>query len=156
MVRQVHRYPLRTLGTKNPRNTPAGQSEALGQAVNDENIILVDILDVLSSRNGATVTIARIVVARVELVADKGGAATANILDLGQLGVCNDTAGGVTGVRGQNDRGSTGDLLGDAVGVDMVAVLLGERNRNGGELSTQCQMLCIVSCFKLRDRDVRS
>jgi hypothetical protein len=124
------------LGAKDPSNTPSGKSEALGETVNDEDVVLVDILDVLGSRDGGAVAVASVVVSRVELVADKGGAATADVLDLGELRVGNDSAGGVSGVGGQNDGGTTGNFLGNLVGVDVIAVLLGQGDGDGGKLMT--------------------
>lgn len=123
-----------TLGTNDPCDTPARKTEALGKTVNDEHIILIDILDVLGGGNGSTVAVASVVVAGVELVADKGGTATANVLDLSQLGVGNDTAGRVTGVGGEDDGSTTGDFLGDLVGVDVVSILFGQRDRNSSKL----------------------
>lgn len=35
------------LGTNDPGNTPSGQTEALGQTVNNKDVVLVDILDIL-------------------------------------------------------------------------------------------------------------
>lgn len=125
---------LLTLGTNDPRNSPSGKSETLGKTVNDEDIILIDILDVLGGGDGATVAVAGVVVARVELVADEGGSATADVLDLSELGVGNDSAGRVSGVGGEDDGSTTGDFLGDLVGVDVVTIALGERDGNGGEL----------------------
>lgn len=122
------------LGTQNPCDTPSRQAEALGQTVNDEHIILIDILDVLSSGDSRTVAVAGVVVARVELVADKGGARAADVLDLGEFGVGDDAAGRVSRVGGEDDGGSSSDFLGDLVGVDVVSVLLGERYGDGGEL----------------------
>ena len=75
-----------------------------------------------------------VVVPRVELVADEGGATSADILDLGQLRVRDDASGRVSRVRCQNDRGSAGDFLGDLVRVNMVAILIGERDGDRGEL----------------------
>jgi hypothetical protein len=123
-----------TLGTNDPGNSPSGKTEALGETVNDEDIILVDILNVLGSRDGGTIAVARVVVAGVELIANKGGSITADVLDLGELGVGNDTAGRVARVGGQDDRSTSSNFLGDLVGVDVVAVALGERDGNGSKL----------------------
>jgi hypothetical protein len=123
-----------TLGTQDPGNSPSGKSEALGETIDDENIVLVDILNVLGSRDGGTITVAGVVVTRVELVADEGGTATANVLNLGKLGVGNDTAGRVARVGGQDDRGTTGNFLSDLIGVDMISILLRQRDRDGSEL----------------------
>ena len=35
------------LGAQDPGDTPAGQAEALGEAVDDEDVVLVDVDDVL-------------------------------------------------------------------------------------------------------------
>lgn len=123
-----------TLGAQDPGNSPSGKAEALGETVNDEDIILVDVLDVLGSGNGGTIAVAGVVVAGVKLVADEGGAATADVLDLGELRVGDNTAGRVAGVGGQDDRSTTSNFLGNLVGVDVVSVALVQRDGNGGEL----------------------
>lgn len=87
-----------------------------------------------SSADGRAVAVAGVVVARVKLVADQGGALAADVLDLGQLRILHDAAGRVARVGGQDDAGAAGNLLGDLVRVDVVAVLFGQRDRNGGEL----------------------
>lgn len=125
---------VRTLGSQNPRNSPARQSEALGETVDDEDVILVDVLDVLSGRDGGAIAGAGVVVTRVELVADEGGAAAANVLDLGQLGVGDDSTGGVARVGGEDDGGAAGDLFCNLVGVDVVTVFLLQRDGDGGKL----------------------
>ena len=70
------------LGADNPSNTPARQAETLGQTVNDENIILINVDDVLGGTDGSAITVTGVVVAGVELVADESGAFTADVLDL--------------------------------------------------------------------------
>lgn len=129
-----------TLGAQDPGNSPSGKSEALGKTVNDEDIILIDVLDVFGGRDGGTITVAGVVVTRVELVADEGGTTTADVLNLGKLGVGNDTAGRVARVRGQDDRGTSGDFLSDLIGVDMISILLRQRDRDGSELSMISQL----------------
>lgn len=89
--------------------------------------------------DGLAIAIRGVVVTRVELIADEGRTATADVLDLGQLRVLDDTAGRVAGVGGQDDTGTTGDLLCDLVRVDMVAILFVQRNRDGSELKVADQ-----------------
>ena len=84
--------------------------------------------------DGGTIAVAGVVVARVELVHDERGALPADVLDLGKLGVGNDTPGWVPGVGSQDNAGAAGDFLGDLFGVDVVAVFLGQGDRDGGEL----------------------
>lgn len=122
------------LGAEDPRDSPAWEAEALGQAVDDEDVVLVDVDDVFGGADGGAVAVAGVVVARVELVRDEGGALPADVLDLGQLGVGDDAAGGVPRVGGEDDAGAAGDFLGDLLGVDVVAVLLGQGDGDGGEL----------------------
>lgn len=88
----------------------------------------------LGSTNRAAVTIGCIVVATVELVQNQSRAVTANILDLGQLVMRHKVTRRVTGVRGQQYLGTTGNFLGNLVGVDVIVVLLRQRDRNGGNL----------------------
>ena len=90
-----------------------------------------------SRADGGAVAVARVVVARVELVADQGGALAADVLDLGQLRVLDDEAGRVARIRGDDDAGAAGDFLSDLVRVDVVAVLFRERDRNGSKLNCQ-------------------
>ena len=122
------------LGAENPRDTPTGKAETLGKAVNDEDVVLVNILDVLGGGDGGAVTAARVVVTRVKLVADEGGAATADVLDLSQLRVGDDPARGVAWVGCQDYRRTPRDLGCNVVRMDVVAVLLGERRGDGGKL----------------------
>jgi hypothetical protein len=41
---------------------------------------------------------------------------------------------GIAGVRGQQHLGTTGNFLGDLVGVDVIVVLLRQRDRDGSNL----------------------
>lgn len=68
--------------------------------------ILVNILNVVSSGNDSAVAVACVVVSAVKFVHDQCGAVAADVLDLGQLRVCQDLAGRVSGVRCQNDTGT--------------------------------------------------
>lgn len=145
------------LGAQNPGHAPAGQAEALGEAVDDKHVVLVDVLDVVllstilsvlsclwqgsqiavktySSRDGRAVTVGCVVVAGVELVADEGRATAADVLNLSQLWVLHNTTRRVTGVGRQDDTSASCDLLSDLVRVDVVAIFLAQRDRNSGEL----------------------
>lgn len=133
-----------TLGTQDPGNSPSGKSEALSETIDDENIVLVDVLNVLGSRDGGTITVAGVVVTRVELVADEGGTVTANVLNLGKLGVGNNTASRVTRVGGQDDRGTTGNFLSDLIGVDMISILFRQRDRDRSELDMISQIAALL------------
>jgi hypothetical protein len=37
-----------TLGSQDPSNSPTGQTKALGETIDDQNIIFVDVIHVLS------------------------------------------------------------------------------------------------------------
>ena len=134
------------LGTQDPSYAPAGQAEALGQAVNDEDVIYVDVLDVLGGGNGRAVAVGGVVVAGVELVADQSGTLAAEVLDLAQFRIGDDAAGGVAWVGGDDDGSAAGDFLGDLLGVDVVAVFLRQRDGNGGEVLEERQHL-VVGCI---------
>lgn len=95
---------------------------------------MVDVNHILGATDRAAVAIGGIVVATVELVQDQGRAVTADILDLGQLLMRDKVTGRVPGVRGQQYLSATGNLLGDLVGVDVIVVLLRQRDGNGGNL----------------------
>lgn len=96
--------------------------------------ILVDIDDMLGTTDGAAVTVRGIVVAAIELIQNEGGAVTADVLDLSQLLVRHEVTGGVTRVRGQQHLSTTGNLLGNLVGVNMVVVVLRQRNGDRSNL----------------------
>lgn len=127
----------RTFGAQNPRNAPSRQPKPLSQAVNNQDIVFVHILDILGRRDGRSVAVAGVIVARVELVANEGGAAAANILDFGQLWIADDTAGRVAWVGGEDDGRAAGYFLGDLGRMDVVAVLLAKRDGDGGELEVR-------------------
>ena len=95
-----------------------------------------------SRADGRAIAVAGVVVARVELVAHKRGTLAAQVLDLGQLRVLDDAAGRVPGVGREDHAGAAGNLLGDLVGVDVVAVFLGQGDGDGGELP--CQHVLVV------------
>lgn len=123
------------LGSQDPRDTPAGKAEALGETVDDEHVVLVYVLDVLGGRDGCPVTAARVVVARVELVADERSSRTAEVLDLGQLRVGHDAARRVSRVGRQNDGSTSRNLPCDDVWVNVVAIFLRERCRDSSKLN---------------------
>nr|POE47029.1 hypothetical protein CFP56_00361 [Quercus suber] len=77
------------LGPDDPGHAPTGQAEALGQAVDDEHVILVDVFDVVRRADDGAVAVGRVVVAAVELIHDQSGAVTAVVLDLSQFWVGN-------------------------------------------------------------------
>jgi hypothetical protein len=95
---------------------------------------LVNINHILGSTDRAAVAIGGIVVSTVELVQDQSRAVTADVLDLGQLVMRHEVTCRVTGVRGQQHLGTTGDFLGDLVRVDVIMVLLRQRDGDGGNL----------------------
>ena len=143
------------LWTDNPGNSPAGKSESLGKTVDDQDIVFVDIIDVLSRGYGGPVAVAGVVVATVELIHDQCSSVTADILDLGELRVLDYFPRRIAGVRGQDDRGSSCDLLGDLVGVDVVVVRFGKRGRDSCELY-KCQLLSIFQIGVEDTKDLRS
>lgn len=123
-----------TLGTEDPGNSPAGQAEALGKPINNQNIVLINILDIFGGGNRSSIAVSCVVVARVKLVTDKRCAATTNILNFSQLGISDNAACGIARVRGQNDRGAASNFLCNLVGVNVVAILLIQRDGNGRKL----------------------
>lgn len=131
--------------TNDPRNSPSRKSEALSQAINDQHIILINILDVFSRGNSSAVAVTGVVVSTVELIHDQRRSVTANILDLCQLGVLDYFTSRVTRVGGQYDGCSTGDLLGNLVGVDVVVVRFGKGRGNCCELYKSTTVPSILS-----------
>ncbi len=49
---------------------PAWKAKTLGQAVDDEDVVLIDVFDVVGSGDNGAVTVAGVVVAAVEFVHD--------------------------------------------------------------------------------------
>lgn len=133
------------LGAKNPGYTPAGETETLGQTVNDEHIVGVNVLDIVGSRDDSAVAVGRVVVAAIELIHDQGRAVTANVLDLGEFRVGDHLAGGVARVRGQDDGGAASDFGGDKIGGHVVLVVFAERDGNGGDVTEQGQHFVVGS-----------
>lgn len=164
------------LGAHDPSNTPAWQTEALGETVDNEDVVLVDVLHIVlsreavsafctssilfstlytySCRNCRAITVGGVVVAAVELVADEGCATTANILDLSQLWVLDHTTRRVTGIGGQNHTGASCNFLGDLVRVDVVTIVLMQRNWNSGELKCANISSATVLGFALSDESL--
>lgn len=122
------------LGSQDPRDTPSREAEALRQTINDQDIVLVDVLNVLGCGDRSAVTVAGVVVATVELVADECSTTAAEVLNFSQLGIGHNPSRRVARVGGQDDRGAPGDLRGDRIRVNMVAIFFGKRCRDGGEL----------------------
>lgn len=91
------------LGPHDPGHPPAGQAKPLRQSVDQDHVVLVDVLDVGSRRDGAAVAVGTVVVARVELVKDQCRAVSANVLDQGQLFGMQCVARRVARIRRQDD-----------------------------------------------------
>jgi len=49
-------------GSNNPRNTPAGKAEPLGETVNDEDVIFVYVFDVVGRGDDGAIAIGGVVV----------------------------------------------------------------------------------------------
>lgn len=96
--------------------------------------ILVDVNHIGGAADGGAVAVGGVVVTTVELIQNQGRAVTANVLDLCQLVVLHEVAGWVTRVRGQQHLRATSDFLGDLIGVDVVVILLRQRDGNGSNL----------------------
>ena len=122
------------LGADNPGYTPTGQTETFGQAIDEEDVVMVDIEDVARSGDGRAVAVMIVSVARVEFVEDERCPVTADVLDFGKLLWVERVTSWVTRVRSQYDRGAAGELFGYLVGVDVVAVGGRERRWDRHEL----------------------
>lgn len=96
--------------------------------------ILVDINDVLGTTDGGTIAVSGVVVSTVELVQNQSSTVTADVLDISQLVLGNEVAGRVTRVGGQKHLSTPGNLLGDLVRVDVVVVLLRQRDGDRSDL----------------------
>src|SRR5690606_16909671 len=124
------------LGGDDPAGAPAGVAEALGEAVDDDDGVGVDVLDVRGRGDGAGAGPAVLEeVVGVELVHQEGAVAAARHGDPGgQFLAVDDNAGGVAGVG--DEQGA--DLLGDdavfeGAGGDAEAVFLAEFDPGGVE-----------------------
>ncbi len=93
------RVNLTNLGANNPRNSPARQPEPLGESINEQNVILINILDILRCADSSTITVRGVVVSSIELIHDQGCSISADILDLRQLGILNNFSSGITRIR---------------------------------------------------------
>lgn len=131
------------LGANKPCNPPPWKSKALGEAVDDDNIVFIDIFDILGGTDDGTVTFVQIVIATVELIHDQGGTVAAKILNLRELRVGYDLARGVTWVRSEDDAGSTGDFFGNLVWVDVPSILSRERDWDGRESAKEREHLVV-------------
>lgn len=107
--------------------------------------ILVDVLHVRRTADRRAITIRRVVVATVELIQNQRRAVPTDILDARQLLIGDEVTRGVTGVGGENDGGSTSDLLGDLVGVDVIVVVFSEGHRDRSDLNRQFSQPLIVA-----------
>ena len=58
-------------GADDPADAPAGKAEALGQAVDEDDVVGVDVEDVGGGGNGGAVTVGAVVVPGVEFVEDE-------------------------------------------------------------------------------------
>lgn len=105
------------------------------------------------SGDGLAIAVRRVVVARVELVADEGRAAAADVLDLGQLRVLDHTTRGVARIRSQDDTGATSDLLRNLVRVNVVVILFGERDGDRSELEIVHPRVSVLSPSSLAYTD---
>jgi len=75
------------LGADDPCYTPSREAEALGQTVDDEDVVLVYVFDVVGGRDDGAIAIGGVVVSAVEFVHDQGCAVSADVLDLCEFGV---------------------------------------------------------------------
>jgi hypothetical protein len=131
------------LRADDPCNTPAWKTETLSQAVDDEDVVLVYVVNVVCCGDDGAVAVGCIVITAVELVHDQRGAVAADVLDLGELRVGESTTGRVARVGRQDHAGATGDLGSDVLCVNVVAVLSKKRNGNSSEVLKQAQHLIV-------------
>lgn len=122
------------LWSHDPSNSPAWKSEALGHAVNEQDVVVVDVYNIGGCGDSGPVTIMVVVVARIELVEDESRAVTADVLNTRQLFNGQGMTSWVSRVGGQDDGGATSKFLGDLVGMDVVAILTRQWTWNSNEL----------------------
>lgn len=125
--------------TDDPCDAPSRQSEPLRQTVQEQDVIVVHVFDVIGRTHGRSVTVARVVVATIELIHDERCSITTNVLNLGQLGILDDMTRRVARVGRQDDRRASGDFFGDFIGMDMIPIRLGQRRRDGRKLIARQQ-----------------
>ena len=90
---------MNSFGADDPADAPAGKAEALGQAVDDDDVVSVDVDDVGGGGDGGAVTVGAVVVPSVELVKDECCAICWRELDTPFAG--NERAVGVCGLPRQ-------------------------------------------------------
>lgn len=87
-----------------PGYSPAWETEAFGQTVDNEHVVLVNVDDVVCCADHRAIAVRGIVVPAVELVHDERCAVAAQVLDLRQLRVHHHLPSGVARV-GRQDHG---------------------------------------------------
>lgn len=85
------------LGANDPAHAPARKTEALGQAVDENDIVLVDVVEVRGARDRlAQVLVVRVLVPRIELVEDNGRLVRTKLDEITELFALNNLARRVT------------------------------------------------------------
>jgi len=130
------------LGSYDPSDSPTWETEPLGEAIDDKNVVFVDIFDVLCRADSSPVAVAGVVVTTIELIHNKRRSISADILDLRKLWILHHLPSGIARVGSQDDRGTTCDFLGNLVRVDMVSILLRQRGWDCGELDWLATCRC--------------
>jgi len=137
----------------NPRDSPSWKSEPLGETIDDQDIVLVNVVDVLRGTDRGAVAVGSIVVSTVELIHDQRSSITADVLNLGEFGVLDYFSGGIAGVGGEDDGGSSGDFFGDLVRMNMVSIFFTERRWDSRKLRTvHCQHRTYKPLPRIADR----
>jgi len=74
-------------------------------------------------------------------------------LNLGEFGVLDYFSGGIAGVGGEDDGGSSGDFFGDLVRMNMVSIFFTERRWDSRKLRTvHCQHRTYKPLPRIADR----
>lgn len=136
------------LRTDDPSYAPAWETEALGQSIDNEHVVIVNIDDVVCRANDGAIAVRRVVVPAVELIHDESRAVAAEILNLGEFRVHHHLSRWITWVGSQDDGRAAGDFFGDLVRVDVVVVLAAQGDGDRCEVPEKGQHF-VISCVIL-------
>jgi hypothetical protein len=88
------------LWSYDPRYTETGKTESLGEAIDEQHIVFIYVLDVGGGADSGPVAVGCVVVASVEFIHDECCSVSADVLDLSKLGIGNDLSSGISWIGG--------------------------------------------------------
>ena len=85
--------------------------------------VMVNILDICCTANCRAITTRCVVISTIELVQNQRSTISTDILNASKLGMWHDVAGRVSGIRGENNRGTSDDLFCNFIRMNMIMVI---------------------------------